>query len=386
MTGGPGFVAVNVRCASGERVEACSGTRDSRLRILGGHAPDPESPPMTSTTRQVSLTGIKTTGDPHIGNLIGAIRPALELTSRYESMYFLADYHALTTVRDPEELAHSSRSVAATWLAAGLDPERSVLYRQSDLPEVFELSWVLSCLTAKGLMNRAHAYKAARDLNRELGRPDLDAGVNMGLFNYPVLMAADILIADADVVPVGRDQMQHVEMAADVAGSFNHAFGDHHRLKIPRAVVGEGVAANVPGVDGRKMSKSYGNTIPLLAEPKALRRTVRRIATDSTGVDEPKDPDSSVPYQLLALFAEPAPAAETAERLRAGGMGWGELKDLLADVLTEALTPIRERYHDLIRPDSDLDAILADGRDRARDRARTVLDGVRAAVGVAAKG
>lgn len=341
---------------------------------------------MTSPDRQVSLTGIKTTGDPHVGNLVGAIRPALELTSRYESMYFLADYHALTTVRDPQEMAQSSRSVAATWLAAGLDPRQSVIYRQSDLPEVFELTWVLSCLTAKGLMNRAHAYKAARDLNRDLGRPDLDAGVNMGLFNYPVLMAADILIADADVVPVGRDQAQHVEMAADIAGSFNHAFGEHHRLKIPRAVIGEGVAASVPGLDGRKMSKSYGNTIPLLADPKALRRTVRRIATDSTGVDEPKDPDSSVPYQLLALFAEPGQTADVATRLRAGGMGWGELKDLLADVLAGVLGPIRERYEDLMRPDSDLDAVLAEGRERARDRARPVLDGVRAAVGVAAKG
>jgi len=340
---------------------------------------------MTSPARKVSLTGIKPTGEPHLGNLLGAIQPALRLTSQYDSMYFVADYHALTTVRDADELARSSRSVAAIWLAAGLDPERSVVYRQSDLPEVFELSWVLSCVAAKGLMNRAHAYKAARDLNQGLGRSDLDAGVNMGLYNYPVLMAADILIADADVVPVGRDQLQHVEIAADVAGSFNHAFGDRYRLKIPQAIVPEAVAASVPGLDGRKMSKSYDNAIPLLSEPAALRKLVRRIATDSTGVDEPKDPDTSVPFQLLELFAEPQLAADVRGRLAAGGMGWGQLKDALGDTLVEALTPIRTAYHDLMRPDSDLDAILADGRDRARERARPVLEGVRSAVGVAAK-
>lgn len=337
---------------------------------------------MATTAPKVSLTGIKPTGEPHLGNLIGAIRPGLALADEYETMYFIADYHALTTIRDPKLLAHFSRSVAATWLAAGLDPDRTLFYRQSDVPEVFEMTWVLACLTPKGLMNRAHAYKAALDNNREAGR-DPDAGVNMGLYNYPILMAVDILIADADVVPVGSDQVQHVEIAADIAGVFNHAFGDRYRLKVPQVVTPKADAGRtLPGLDGRKMSKSYGNTIPLFVPEAELRKLVRRIATDSVPVEAPKDPDSSSVFQIFEQFAEPDAVAAVRKRLEAGGMGWGELKDQLFEVLNEQLTPLRKRYQELMDPDSELDDLLTAGAEKARKRARPILDGVRSAIGI----
>ncbi|MGH3427990.1 MAG: tryptophan--tRNA ligase, partial [Mycobacteriales bacterium] len=261
---------------------------------------------MSASPAKVSLTGIKPTGEPHLGNYIGAVKPALALAQEYEALYFIADHHALTTVRDPKLLRHYTRSVAATWITAGLDPDRVVFYRQSDIPEIFDLTWILSCMTSKGLMNRAHAYKAARDRNEEAGKTDLDAGINMGLYNYPVLMAVDILIMEADVVPVGRDQMQHVEIAADIAGSFNHLYGDSFTFKIPQAVVPDAeTGRTLPGVDGRKMSKSYDNTIPLFSNEAQLKKLVRRIPTDSTPVEEPKDPDSSNIFQILDQFAEP---------------------------------------------------------------------------------
>lgn len=338
---------------------------------------------MESSARRVSLTGVKPTGEPHLGNLIGAIRPALDLANRYEAMYFIADYHALTVIRDPEMLRYYSRSVAATWIAAGLDTDRITMYRQSDVPETFELAWVLSCVSAKGLMNRAHAYKAAKDQNREAGRTDLDAGVNMGLYNYPVLMAADILLMDSDVVPVGKDQSQHVEYAADIAGSFNHIFGDRYKLKVPQVVLPEADAGKtLPGIDGRKMSKSYGNTIPLFVGQSELKKLVRRIATDSTPVEDPKDPDSSSVFLILEQFATADVVADTRKRLEAGGMGWGELKNLLFEVLDGLLGPLRTRYDELMAPGSELDDLLAAGAERARTRAQAVLTGVRTAVGI----
>lgn len=338
---------------------------------------------MGSTARKVSLTGIKPTGEPHLGNYVGAILPALDLANSYESMYFIADYHALTTVRDPALMRHYTRSVAATWLAAGLDPDRTTFYRQSDIPEIFELSWVLSCMSAKGLMNRAHAYKAARDRNREAGREDLDAGVNMGLFNYPVLMAVDILIVEADVVPVGRDQLQHVEYAADIAGSFNSIYGDRYKLKIPKPVVPEeGTAHTLPGTDGRKMSKSYGNTIPLFAPEAALKKVIRRITTDSVPVEAPKEPDSSAVFTLLERFGDPAVVAETRARLLAGGMGWGEVKAQLTEALNERFAPMRDRYETLMASGSELDDLLAHGADKARKQTRPVLERVRDAIGI----
>ncbi|ASO19603.1 tryptophanyl-tRNA synthetase [Actinoalloteichus hoggarensis] len=338
---------------------------------------------MAPPAKKVSLTGIKPTGEPHLGNYIGAIRPALELTADYESMYFIADYHALTTLRDPALLRQYTRSVAATWIAAGLDPERTLLYRQSDVPEIFELNWVMSCLTGKGLMNRAHAYKAARDRNEEAGRGDLDAGVNMGLFNYPVLMAVDILSMNADVVPVGKDQVQHVEIAADIAGSFNHAYGSSYRFTVPKALVpAADDGRTLPGTDGRKMSKSYDNTIPLFLPSGKLKKLVRRMPTDSTPVEEPKNADESSVFQILAQFASEEVTTDTRARLAAGGVGWGELKNQLFEVLDEQLAPMRERYDALIAPDSELDSILAAGAAKARDRAVPVLREVRAAIGI----
>lgn len=338
---------------------------------------------MSALPAKVSLTGIKPTGEPHLGNYIGAIKPALTLAQEYEALYFIADHHALTTVRDPQLLRHYTRSVAATWITAGLDPDRVVFYRQSDVPEIFDLMWIMSCMTSKGLMNRAHAYKAARDRNEESGKTDLDAGINMGLYNYPVLMAVDILIMEADVVPVGRDQMQHVEIAADIAGSFNHVYGDSFTFKIPQAVVPDAeTGRTLPGVDGRKMSKSYDNTIPLFCGEAQLKKMVRRIPTDSTPVEEPKDPDSSTIFQILDQFAEPEIVAGTRRRLREGGMGWGDLKNQLFEVLNAQLSPLRERYNALMEPDSELDALLAAGAEKARKRAVPVLAQVRKAVGI----
>jgi tryptophanyl-tRNA synthetase len=337
---------------------------------------------MAAESPRISLTGIKPTGEPHLGNYIGAIKPALELVRDYESIYFIADYHALTTIRDPKLLRHYTRSVAAGWLAAGLDPDRTTFYRQSDVPEIFELTWVLSCMTAKGLMNRAHAYKAARDANREAGA-DEDAGINMGLYSYPILMAVDILINESDVVPVGKDQVQHVEIAADIAGSFNHVYGKRFRFKIPQALIPPAETGHtLPGIDGRKMSKSYGNTIPLFAPEKQLRKLVRGIPTDSTPVEAPKDPDSSVVFQLLANFAAPEVIAGTRRELAAGGLGWGALKDRLATVLDERLAPMRERYDALMQPESTLDEVLATGAEKARKRTTSVLHQVRAAIGI----
>jgi tryptophanyl-tRNA synthetase len=339
---------------------------------------------MAAGSAKVSLTGIKPTGEPHLGNYIGAIKPALKLAQDYEAVYFIADYHALTTLRDPELLGHYTRSVAASWIASGLDPDHVVFYRQSDVPEIFELTWIMACMTGKGLMNRAHAYKAARDRNQEAGKGDLDTGINMGLYNYPVLMAVDILIMEADVVPVGRDQMQHVEIAADIAGSFNHVYGKSYKFKIPQAIVPEADTGHtLPGVDGRKMSKSYDNTIPLFCTEAQLKKLVKRIPTDSTPVDDPKDPDGSNVFQILEQFAAPDVAADVRRRLQAGGMGWGDLKNQLFEVLNDQLSPLRERYNALMELDSELDGLLATGAEKARKRAVPVLSQARKAIGMA---
>jgi len=339
---------------------------------------------MATSPRPVSLTGIKPTGIPHLGNYVGAIRPAIALTADYDAFYFIADYHALTTVRDPALLDEYSRSVAASWLACGLDPEAVTLYRQSDVPETFELQWVLSCLTSKGLMNRAHAYKAARDRNQDAGVEDLDAGVSMGLFNYPVLMAADILIMAADVVPVGRDQVQHVEYARDIAERFNLAYGERFALPLPEHVTADDRdQSTMPGLDGRKMSKSYDNTIPLFSDRAALRTLIRRMKTDSTPVEEPKNPDTSSLFAIYRQFAAPADQDALRARMLAGGMGWGHMKDVVFEQLDAVLAGPRERYEALMADREALDAILLTGAERARGRARGVLGSVRRAVGIA---
>ena len=339
---------------------------------------------MTQTARRpISLTGIKPTGIPHLGNYVGAIRPAIALVDQYDAYYFIADYHALTTVRDPDLMDEYTRSVAATWLACGLDPERAVFYRQSDIPETFELAWVFSCMTAKGMMNRAHAYKAAVDRNRETGERDLDAGISMGLFNYPVLMAADIVVMEADVVPVGRDQIQHVEYARDIAERFNQAYGARHALTVPRHVVDESADAHtMPGLDGRKMSKSYDNTIPLFAPAPELKKLLKKLTTDSTPLEAPKDPETSSLYAMYCQFATEAQCADLRARMLAGGIGWGHIKDELFQVLDAHLAGPRQRYAALMADRDGLDAILAAGAERARARAREVLGNVRGAIGI----
>ena len=329
--------------------------------------------------KKISLTGIQSTGDLHIGNYFGAIKPALDLAKEYDARYFIADYHALNSVKDPEKLNYNIHSVASGWLASGLDPEKVIFYRQSSIPEVFELTIQLMAFTSKGLLNRAHAYKAAVQTNNERG-DDPDAGVNMGLFTYPVLMAADIILFDSDIVPVGKDQVQHIEMAQDIAQAVNAHYGQNI-LKIPQAGVQESVAV-VPGLDGRKMSKSYNNTIPLFASEKELHKTIMRVVTNSQAVEEPKDPDASQIYQLYKLFATAEEQAALAARFRAGGMGWGEAKEELFRVANRKLTPMRLLFEELIADPKRVDAILAKGAERARPIAALTVNRFRKAAGI----
>lgn len=328
------------------------------------------------------LTGIKPTGSPHVGNLLGAIRPALRLADQgLQAMYFIADYHALTTVHDKKELAHLTREVAATWLAMGLDPERVMFYRQSDIPEIFELAWIFSCLSPKGWMNKAHAYKASVQANQEAG-VDEDAGVNMGLYNYPILMAADILAFDIDLVPVGKDQVQHLEIARDIAERVNLQFGEVLRLPAPKL---DEDAAIVPGLDGRKMSKSYSNTVPLFAPPKQLKKVVNQIVTDSTPPEAPKDPDTSTIFQIYRAVASPEETLELAAKFRSG-IGWGDAKRMLFERLDAELAEPRTKYDALMAAPAKIDALLVEGARKARPIARATLDRVRAAIGMGPSG
>ena len=328
------------------------------------------------------LTGITTTGTPHLGNYAGAIRPAI-VASRAadaDSFYFLADYHALIKCDDPLRIQRSRLEIAATWLACGLDVERATFYRQSDIPEIPELTWLLTCVAGKGLLNRAHAYKASVDKNVELGE-DPDAGVTMGLFSYPVLMAADILMFNAHKVPVGRDQIQHVEMARDIGQRFNHLFGQGKELfTLPEAVIEEGVAT-LPGLDGRKMSKSYDNTIPLFGSAKQLKDAIARIVTDSKLPGEAKGPDNSHLFTLYQAFASAAQQAEFRAEL-VGGLGWGDAKQRLFQLLDAELGDARERYHALIEKPAELEDILQVGAAKARKVATPFLGELREAVGL----
>lgn len=328
------------------------------------------------------LTGITTTGTPHLGNYAGAIRPAIlaSQVDNVESFYFLADYHALIKCDDPARIARSRLEIAATWLAGGLDTERATFYRQSDIPEITELTWLLTCVAGKGLLNRAHAYKAAVDQNEAAGL-DPDAGVTMGLFSYPVLMAADILIFNANKVPVGRDQVQHVEMARDIGQRFNHLFGKGRDFfAMPEAVIEEDVAT-LPGLDGRKMSKSYDNTIPLFSSSKELKGAISRIVTDSKLPGEAKDPDNSHLFTLYQAFSTHAEQLSMREDLQAG-LAWGEAKERLFSLLDEQLAEPRERYHDLLAKPDDLEDILQAGAVKARKVATPFLQELREAVGL----
>ena len=317
-----------------------------------------------------SLTGIKPTGMPHLGNYLGMIRPALEMTSSHRAFYFIADYHALTTLRSKELIERYTTEVTAAWLALGLDPERTILFKQSDVPEVCELAWFLGCVTPLGMLKRAHALKDAEAKGSE---------INGGTFYYPVLMAADILAYDSDVVPVGKDQKQHVEMARDMAVAFNHHFGDV--LRVPEPVIRPDVAT-IPGTDGRKMSKSYGNTIPLFLPTKKLRKAIMRIKTDSTPLEEPKNPDTCAVFQLYRKFADPDRIDDLAARYRAGGLGYGHAKLELFEVMEAHFAEPRERFQDYLAHPETINDILADGGDRAKSVAVTTLSRVRAAVGM----
>lgn len=325
------------------------------------------------------LTGITTTGTPHLGNFVGAIRPAIaeSQSAEQDSFFFLADYHALIKCQDPAAVHQSAREIAATWLALGLDTDRSTFYRQSDVPEITELTWVLNCVASKGLMNRAHAYKAAVQDNEDKGE-DADFGVTMGLFSYPVLMAADILMFNAQRVPVGRDQIQHLEMARDIAQRFNHIYGE--TFVLPEAVVDEDVAI-LSGLDGRKMSKSYGNTIPLFLPEKQLKKHINKIKTNLLEPGEPKDPDTSTVFQIWQAFATPEQTASMREQFKAG-IAWGEAKKQLFELINEQIGAARQRYNEILDDGTFLDAELAKGAEKARVEAATQLDKVRKAVGL----
>jgi len=329
------------------------------------------------------LTGITTSGTPHLGNYVGAIRPAIAASRQpgVESFLFLADYHALIKCDDPARIERSRLEIAATWLAAGLDPAQVTFYRQSDIPETPELSWLLTCVTAKGQMNRAHAYKAAVDANTAAGE-EADAHITMGLFSYPILMAADILLFNAHRVPVGRDQVQHIEMARDVAQRFNHLFGAGRELFVlPQAEVDESVET-LPGLDGRKMSKSYDNTVPLFeGGARGLKDAIARIVTDSRLPGEPKEAEGSSLVMLHDAFATPEQRLALRNELR-DGLGWGEAKQRVVSLIESHLAPMRERYAELMASPAHIEAILQEGARKARAVATPFLAELRRAVGL----
>ncbi|MEQ1527953.1 MAG: tryptophan--tRNA ligase [Methylococcales bacterium] len=331
-------------------------------------------------SKAIVLTGITTTGTPHLGNYVGAIRPAIAASkdANAQPFYFLADYHALIKCQEPERVRQSSLEIAATWLALGLDTSNAVFYRQSDVPEIMELTWLLTCVTAKGLMNRAHAYKAAAAENEQNHENDPDKGITMGLFSYPILMAADILMFNANKVPVGKDQIQHIEMARDIAGRFNHIYGEHFVL--PEAVLDEN-GATLSGLDGRKMSKSYNNTIPLFEPEKKLRKLINKIKTNSLEPGEPKDPETCTLFSIYQAFAGKAEMTEIRQRY-AEGIAWGEMKQLLFEYINEHVAPARERYDALLQAPEHIEAELQAGAEKARAIAVPFIKELRAAVGI----
>lgn len=328
------------------------------------------------------LTGVKPTGMPHLGNYLGAILPAIQQASTGDagkSFLFIADYHALNAVYDATALRHDTYEVAACWLALGLNPAHTVLYRQSDISEIFELTTALTAVTPKGLMDRSHAYKASVDKNKADGN-DVDLGVNMGLYTYPILMAADILAMKADIVPVGHDQTQHIEFARDIAGYFNNTF-KKPVLKLPEGMI-QKQELTIVGLDGRKMSKSYGNHIPLFMEAGARQKLIMKIVTDSKLPAEPKDADSNTIFKLYQFFASPDEVATMRKAFETGGMGYGDAKKLLATAVEKALEKPTAIYNDYMADKAKLDAILDEGAEKARKLARSTLSEVRETVGL----
>ncbi|MBS0598275.1 MAG: tryptophan--tRNA ligase [Burkholderiaceae bacterium] len=327
------------------------------------------------------LTGITPSGTPHLGNYVGSIRASVRASRQpgMQSFYFLADYHALIKCQEPARVQRSTLEIAASWLAAGLDPEHVTFYRQSDIPEIPELTWLLTCVTGKGLLNRAHAYKAMLDKNQAAGQ-DADADVSAGLFMYPVLMGADILMFSAHQVPVGRDQIQHIEMARDMAASFNHLYGEH--LVPPAALIDDNVAL-LPGLDGRKMSKSYDNTIALFGPREQLRKQIMSIVTDSRAPGEPKDTEGSALYAVYRAFADDAEAAAFAQAFK-DGIAWGDAKQQLFERIEREIGPMRARYEHLMAHPEEVEVILQAGARKARALATPFMQNLRQAVGLRA--
>ena len=329
-----------------------------------------------SSTEKIVLTGIKPTGTPHLGNYIGALKPLIEQSQTQKTFMFIADLHALNTIHDATQIKQHTYEIAALLVALGLNLDNAVLFRQSDINEIYQLNTFLMNITPKGLMNRAHSYKAAMDKNIANG-DDVDAGVNMGLYTYPILMSADILLYDSDIVPVGADQKQHVEFARDIAGYFNKTYGDV--FKLPTPVIGYDTGL-IPGLDGRKMSKSYDNTIPLFAPEKDLKKKIMRIITDSKTPDEAKNPDESTIYQLYKHFASESESAEFAEMFRRGGMGYGTAKTILFEKINSVLSAPRTEYERLMSNPTAIEQILSDGAARARPVAAATLARVKQAM------
>lgn len=325
------------------------------------------------------LTGITTTGIPHLGNYAGAIRPAIRMSEEYETSYFfLADLHGIIKTQNPERIFDSRLAIASTWLALGLDTDKAIFYRQSDIPEIPQITWMLTCITAKGLMNRAHAYKALVDDNVASGQ-DPDRGITMGLFSYPILMTADIITFNAHYVPVGRDQIQHLEMARDIAQRFNHMVGKDYFV-LPEVKIEENTAI-LPGLDGRKMSKSYDNTIPLFEPEKKLRKSIMRIVTNSQEPGEPKDPDTSHLFDIYKAFASEEETTNIRQAY-ADGIAWGEMKQILFEKINSELAEPRERYQEFMASPKKVEEILQQGAERAREQSRKVLKDMQAMLGL----
>lgn len=329
--------------------------------------------------KKKALTGIKPTGNIHLGNIMGAFLPALELTKTYETNYFIADAHSITTVNSGDTLRDLTKQVAASWLALGLDPNKSTFYRQSDILEDFELSWIFHCITPKGLMNRAHAYKAIVDAAAENGDKDADANVNMGLFSYPILMAADIILYSADVVPVGQDQKQHVEIARDIANKFNKTYGNI--LTVPQPMIEKSVAT-LPGLDHRKMSKSYNNIISIFCSDDEMWNQVKKFKTDSSPVGEAKDAEEVPLFKLIEVIA----ASEVSKTLKAdmakGQYSWGSMKELLFESLKTRFSEARVKYSEYEKDGDYIEKVLAEGAQKAQDQASALMKQVRNAVGL----
>ena len=323
------------------------------------------------------LTGITTTGTPHIGNYLGAIKPALDLVEPdNDSYFFLADYHALIKQNNPNEIEKSVKNVALAWLSSGLDPKKSNFYRQSDIPEVHELTWILNCSASKGLLNRAHAYKSMAAENTQTGN-DEDKAINMGLFSYPVLMAADILIFGATHVPVGPDQAQHMEMTRDIAGTFNHTYSN--LLTLPEAIIQNEVS--VPGIDGKKMSKSYNNIIPFLSSEKDLDKSISKIVTNSLEPGQPKDTKDCTLFQLYSCFATSDEIKEMNQAYK-DGIGWGDAKKKLFSIINSEISPIREKYLELNDKPNLLNDLFSEGAQKVRPQAKELVEKLREAIGI----